>query len=178
MSFMEVLHTYFRGEKIEALWFILPVGLLLVPFGIVTLKAERGGFAYGIAIPCLLFGIALIGTGVAVGTRTKGQVAEIEQSFQKNPVEMVARELPRMEKVNANFKLTFMAFGVLATAGLGIHYLCGPNWGRGLGAALILISAIGLLIDGFAGRRAEPYTSALIQIAATHADQPGSEQKR
>lgn len=80
-----------------------------------------------------------------------------------------------MEKVNANFKLTLFVFGVLAAVGLGVHYLGGPNWGRGLGAALILISAIGLLVDGFAERRAEPYTVALEQIAGTQSTTRGSE---
>jgi len=57
MSFIEIMHTYFRSEKLEAFWFILPVGILLFIFGIVALKAERGGFAWGVAIPCLIFGI-------------------------------------------------------------------------------------------------------------------------
>ena len=154
MSFIEIMHTYFRGEKLEALWFILPVGILLVILGVVAVKAERGGFAWGVAIPCLLFAIILIGTGIGVGSRTNGQVAKIEQTFQENPSAMVRKELPRMEKVNANFKLTFIVFGVLAAVGLGVHYLGGPNWGRSLGAVLILIGAIGLLVDGFAERRA------------------------
>ena len=59
--------------------------------------------------------------------------------------------------------------------GLGVHYLGGPNWGRGLGAALILISAIGLLIDGFAERRAEYYTAALEEIAGSQATRPENE---
>ena len=167
MSFIEIMHTYFRGEKLEALWFILPAGILLVILGVVALKAERGGFAWGVAIPCLLFGLVLAGTGIGVGTRTKGQVTEIEDAFRNNPVEMVQTELPRMEKVNANFKLTFIVFGALAAVGLGVHYLGGPNWGRGLGAVLILVGAIGLLVDGFAERRAVPYTAALEEIAGT-----------
>lgn len=167
MTFIEIMHTYFRGEKLEALWFILPVGLLLFCFGIAALKAERGGFAWGIAIPCLIFGIIFIGTGIGVGIRTKGQVTKIEKSFLVNPVEMAQKELPRMDKVNTNFKLTYIVFGVLIVVGLGIHYLGDPNWGRGLGAALILICAIGLLVDGFAERRAEPYTAALEQITMT-----------
>ena len=105
-------------------------------------------YAWGVAIPCLLFGLILIGTGIGVGTRTNGQVAEIEQIFQENPAAMVQKELPRMEKVNSNFKLTFTVFGALVAVGLIIHYFGGPNWGRGVGAALILISAIGLLVDG------------------------------
>lgn len=175
MSFIEIMHTYFRGEKLEALWFILPAGILLVILGGVTVKAERGGFAWGVAIPCLLFGLILIGTGIGVGTRTNGQVAEIEQIFQENPAAMVQKELPRMEKVNSNFKLTFTVFGALVAVGLIIHYFGGPNWGRGVGAALILISAIGLLVDGFAERRAEPYTAALEEIAGKQATRPGSE---
>jgi hypothetical protein len=114
-----------------------------------------------------------MGTGIGVGTRTNKQVAELEQTFQKSPAAMVQEELPRMEKVNANFKLTFMVFGVLAAVGLGVHYLGGLNWGRGLGAALILISAIGLLVDGFAERRAIPYTAVLEELAGKHANQTG-----
>jgi hypothetical protein len=167
MSFVEIMHTYFRGEKLEAFWFILPIGIFLVIFGAVALKAERGGFAWGVAIPCLIFGLVFIGTGIGVGSRTNRQISIIEQGFHEDSAAMVQQELPRIEKVNANFKLTFIVFGVLAAVGLIVHYFGGPNWGRGLGAALILISAIGLLVDGFAERRAEPYTVALEQIAAT-----------
>jgi hypothetical protein len=167
MSFVEIMQIYFRGEKLEALWFILPIGIFLIILGIVTLKAEHGGFAWGVAIPCLIFGIIFMGTGIGVGTRTKGQVAQIEQSYLKNPVEMVQKELPRMKKVNTNFKLTYIILGVLIAAGLCIHYMGGANWGRGLGAALILVSAIGLLVDGFAERRVEPYTAVLEHIAET-----------
>ena len=63
----------------------------------------------------------------------------------------------------------------LVAVGLIVHYLGGPNWGRGLGAALILISAIGLLVDGFAERRSEPYISALEEIAGKQATLPRSE---
>ena len=84
---------------------------------------------------------------------------------------MASGELPRMEKVNANFRLTFYAFGVLVALGLVLHYV-GGQWGRGLGAALILIGALGLLVDSFAERRAEPYTQALQEIAADDSDPP------
>jgi len=174
MSFHEVMQTYFRGEKLEALFFILPVGVLLITLGVVALKAERGGYAWGIAVPSLIFGLVLIGTGIGVGMRTSGQVAELEQSFTKTPASMVKKELPRMQKVNANFRTTFYMFGVLAAVGLALHYL-NAGWGRGLGAVLILVGAIGLLVDGFAERRAEPYTAALEQLAARHPpDQPNA----
>ena len=167
MSFLEVMQTYFRGEKLEALFFILPVGLLLVAFGAVALRAERGGYAWGIAVPSIIFGLVLVGTGIGVSARTTGQVAELEQGLDEAPAAMVSKELPRMQKVNNNFRTTFYVFGVLAAIGLTLHYL-NTTWGRGLGAVLILIGAIGLLIDGFAERRAAPYTVALEQLAARH----------
>ena len=45
MPFLDVMHAYFRGERIEALYFIVPIGLAMVGFAAVTLRAERGGFA-------------------------------------------------------------------------------------------------------------------------------------
>lgn len=165
MNFMEILHTYFRGEKLEALWFILPAGVLLVVLGLVALKAEKGGFAWGVAVPCFLFGAILIVTGATVGFRTDRQVAELEQAYQDSPAEMVRAELPRMQKVNANFRATFYLFGVIALVGLLVHYLVPADWGRAFGAVLILGGAVGLLIDGFAERRAVPYTQALEHVA-------------
>jgi hypothetical protein len=32
MAFADVMHAYFRGEKLEAFGFILPVGVLLIAF--------------------------------------------------------------------------------------------------------------------------------------------------
>lgn len=166
MTFIDVMHTYFRGEKVEALWFIALTGILLVIFGLATLKAERGGYGWGVAVPAILFGLVLIGVGTGVGLRTDRQVAEIERSFYQNPSVLAQKELSRMEQVNANFRVTFYALGILATMGLFFHYLAGPEWGRGLGSTLILLGAIGLLIDGFAERRAEPYTAALVRLKA------------
>ena len=42
------------------------------------------------------------------------------------------------------------------------------DWAHGLGPALIMIGALGFFIDGFAERRARPYTVALEALAAEH----------
>ncbi len=164
MSFLDVMHEYFRGEKLEAIYFILPAGLALVGFGIVAFKAERGGFAWGAAVPAIVFGLLLIATGLGIGLRTKSQVAALEEAHAESPVAMVQAELPRMEKVNKNFRATYFVFGALAALGLILHY-AGMGWSRSLGAVLVLGGGLGLLIDGFAERRAEPYTAALEQLA-------------
>ena len=156
------------AAKIEAGAFIIPVGILLVTFGVIALKAERGGFAWGVAVPCLLFGLVAIGIGTGIAVRTAGQVAEITRDFEEAPTEMLAKELPRMQEVNANFKYTFVAFGLAVVVGLALIFLFRTDWARGLGPALILVGAIGFLIDGFAERRAVPYASALVELAKQH----------
>lgn len=174
MQFIDVMHTYFRGEKIEAFFFIATTGLALIIFGVTALKAERGGYALGVGIPSILFGLVLIGVGAGVGMRTDKQVAGLELSFQRSPAAFAQEELARMEKVNATFRTTYYVLGLVSAVGLFVHYLGGLGWGRGLGSTLILLGAIGLLIDGFAQRRAEPYMAALVELDAgqQHADPP------
>jgi hypothetical protein len=166
MPFLDVMHTYFRGEKLEALAFILPAGLLLVVFGVLFLKAERMAFTWGAALPAIAFGIVLIATGISVGARTAGQVAEVTRAFEESPATMVRAELPRMNKVNENFRTMFVAFGVAVALGLVLVYAIRVDWAQGIGAMLILIGGLGLVIDGVASRRAVPYTAALEAIAA------------
>ena len=50
--------------------------------------------------------------------------------------------------------------------GLGLRFGLKADWAHGVGPAIILIGAMGFLIDGFAERRARPYTQALELLAA------------
>ena len=171
MPFVDVMHAYFRGERIEALCFIVPIGVAMVAFAAVTLRAERSGFAWGLAAPLLLFGVFAIGIGATVGLRTAGQVAQIEARLQVDPGAMVAEELPRMERVNDNWPIYIGMWTTLTLVGLGLRFGLKSDWAHGLGPALILIGAMGFLIDGFAERRARPYTDALEVLAAEHGDE-------
>lgn len=168
MPFLDVMHSYFRGERIEALYFILPLGVALLAFAAVALRAERGGFAWGLAVPLALFGLVAIGTGAAIGLRTPGQVAELEAEYETDSGAMLAKELPRMEKVNANWPRLIGAWAALLLIGLGLRFGLKADWAHGVGPALILIGACGFLIDGFAERRARPYTAALEALAVEH----------
>jgi len=166
MPFLDVMHAYFRGERIESLYFIVPIGIAMVAFAAVTLRAERGGFAWGLAVPLVLFGVFAIGIGAAVGLRTTAQVAELEAGFQSDPGAMVAEELPRMRKVNDNWPIYIGVWTTLVLGGLGLRFGLKADWAHGVGPAIILIGAMGFLIDGFAERRARPYTEALEVLAA------------
>ena len=166
MPFLDVMHAYFRGERIESLYFIIPIGIAMVAFAAVTLRAERGGFAWGLAVPLVVFGLFAIGVGAAVGLRTAGQVAEIESGFQSDPGAMVAEEFPRMQKVNDSWPIYIGMWTTLVVVGLGLRFGLKADWAHGVGPAIILIGAVGFLIDGFAERRARPYTEALEALAA------------
>ena len=168
MPFLDVMHAYFRGERIESLYFIVPIGVAMVAFAAVTLRAERGGFAWGLAVPLVLFGLFAIGIGAAVGLRTNGQVAALEAGFQSDPGAMVAEELPRMHKVNRNWPVYIGMWTALVLIGLGLRFGWKAGWAHGVGPAFILIGAMGFLIDGFAERRARPYTEALEALSAEH----------
>lgn len=168
MPFLEIMHAYFRGERVEALCFIVPIGVAMLAFAAVTLRSERGGFAWGLAVPLVVFGLFAIGVGAAVGLRTAAQVAGIESGFQDDPSAMIANELPRMEKVNSNWPTYIGMWTALVLLGLGSRFGLKTDWAHGVGPAFILIGAMGFLIDGFAERRARPYTQALEALALEH----------
>jgi len=168
VAFEEILLTYFRGERVEALFYILPCGVLLLGMAATALSSDRGGFGWGLAVPLALFGVIAIGVGLTVGLRTPGQVAALVRSYREDPPAMIAEELPRMEAVNANWPRLMIAWTAFVVVGLGFRFGLRADWAHGLGPALILIGAVGFLIDGFAERRARPYTAALEQLASEH----------
>jgi len=93
-------------------------------------------------------------------------VAAIESGFQADAGTMVAEELPRMQKVNDSWPIYIGTWTTLVLVGLALRFGLKADWAHGVGPAIILIGALGFLIDGFAERRARPYTAALETLAA------------
>ena len=167
MELLETMHAYFRGEKLEALLFILPVGVLMIACAYLLWRGEARSFAIGGIIPLVVLGLILIVTGATVGLRTNSQVAEIEQQYTAAPAKLAKSELERMEKVIANFHMTLILFGVLVVIGL-LGYYAGPwDWAKSAGFVLIIAGGIGLAIDSVAERRTGPYMAALNEISAS-----------
>ena len=172
MSFIEIMESYFRGERLEALYYILPAGLLLIGLAVTALATDRGGFGWGLAVPLIGFGLVAIATGLHVGLRTPAQLETLQAQYREAPTEMLADERPRMEAVNANWPRLVAAWTALVVIGLGIRFGFRADWAQGLGPALVLIGAIGFLIDGFAERRARPYPAAVDHLALEHEHRP------
>lgn len=174
MEFQEIMLTYFRGERVEALFYILPGGLVLLGLAATAYLSYRDGFGLGLAIPLALFGVIAVSTGLYIGQRTPGQVAALEQAYAEDPAAMVGEELPRMQKVNENWPRLVATWTVLALAGVAIRFAFKADWAHGLGPGLVMLGAMGFLIDGFAERRARPYTAALEALAAEHGVNPNA----
>jgi hypothetical protein len=73
-----------------------------------------------------------------------------------------------MQKVNDNWPIYIGTWTALVLVGLGLRFGLKSDWAHGVGPAIILIGAFGFLIDGFAERRARPYTAALEVLAAEY----------
>lgn len=161
MSFLDVMHDYFKGERAEALLFIVPLGIASLVAGALLVFGVREAFARGVGAPCLVLGLVLAGVGGAVALRTPSQVATFEARYRADAASAVKEELARMRKVNAAWPVYLACWVAFAVAGLALRFGLRSDFAQGLGVALVFFGGAGLLIDGFAERRARPYTAAL-----------------
>ena len=161
LELLESIDLYFQGEKIEALVFILPIGLLSLAFSAWLFTDGPSGFARGVAMPFLLMGLLMTTVGGVVGYRTPGQVARLQQSLQTDPQATLAVESQRMQKVNTAWRRYLVLWAFMGVVGLGLRLATGGDFSHGLGIALVLFAGVGLMVDGFAERRAHAYESVL-----------------
>lgn len=161
MKLLEAMNIYFQGEKIEALVFILPVGLLSLVFGGWLLSENQGGFARGVAVPFLFMGLVMTVVGGVVGYRSPSQVEALQAAVSATPEPALQAERARMDKVNRAWPVYLAAWAAFAIVGLALRFATQGDFAQGLGIALVFFAGVGLLVDGFAERRARPYTEAL-----------------
>lgn len=168
LKLLDATQVYFHGEKVEALVFILPVGLLSLVFGGWLVTDGGSGFARGVAIPFLLMGLVMTTVGATVGFRTPAQVAAVQVALHSDPSAAQAAETARMVKVNGAWKIYLVMWAVFGVTGLVLRFASRNDFLQGLGIALVFFAGVGLLVDGFAERRTHPYTDALSAQAADH----------
>jgi hypothetical protein len=157
----EAMDLYFQGEKIEALVFILPIGLCLLVFGAWLLTDHPSHFTKGVAIPLLAMGMLMGTVGAVVGYRTPGQVLEISQSLQTKAPSALEKEEKRMAAVNKAWHIYLTLWLLFGFVGLQLRLISSSDFLQGLGIALVFCAGLGLLVDGFAQRRALPYHATL-----------------
>lgn len=160
MSWTHVLWTYFQGEKVEALVFILPIGLLSLVFG-TWLLFEGGAFARGVGMPFVVMGIVMATVGGVVGYRTPAQLSSLEMGFSTQTETTRLEEIARMKKVNHAWPVYLLIWATFGISGLALRFFTQGEFTRGLGISLVFFSGVTLLVDGFAERRALIYVQEL-----------------
>ena len=168
MKFLEAMLPYFQSEKLEALVFILPVGLLCLVFGGWLLAEGHAGFTRGVAIPFIAMGLLMTVVGGTVGFRTPMQVEQIQHAYQVDPAAVIEVERVRMDKVNSAWTWYLAIWVIFGVLGLGLRLLAKSDFLQGLGIALVFFAGVGLLIDGFADRRARTYSGVLTELQIAH----------
>ena len=165
MPFLDTLHAYFDAERSFGLFFIAPAGLALLCVAAMSWITQSGGFRWGLSLRTLAFGLLMLAGGVSLGLRTPGQVGALLSLYEASPASLLAEELPRMERVNANWPILLGVWTTMVLGGLGLRFGLHRDWAEGLGIALVLLGGVGLVIDSVSERRAEPYTAALEELA-------------
>jgi len=160
MGFVEILVTYFRGEKQLGIA-VAVAGVALAAFCAYFARSESGSFATAMLIPFGLVAVACIGGGPFLAIRSDRQIEELSAMHARDPAALVAAEVPRMDKVNANWPRLKAAWTVGIVLALVLIHGAKREWSTGLGMALLVIFALVFTIDVFAERRAEIYTRAL-----------------
>jgi hypothetical protein len=164
MKFLETMWPYFQGEKIEALVFILPIGLVCLVFGGWLLSEGQPGFTRGVAIPFIAMGLVISIIGGTVGFRTQTQAMQIQQAYSTDQANTLKAEGARMEKVNKAWPWYLAIWVVFGILGLGLRLLSNADFWQGLGIALVFFAGLGLIIDGFADRRARIYSNVISEL--------------
>jgi hypothetical protein len=151
----EHLIPYFAAEKQEVLLFML-VGVAAVAVSIALLAT--GNRCKGMAYPLIAVAAMQLVVGATVYFRTDGQVAALQAQFQQAPAAFKAAETQRMDVVMKNFRVyKWIEIALLAT-GIALAFAPRGNalWSA-VGIGLAIQSALMLLLDLFAEKRADEY---------------------
>lgn len=109
MNFTETLQEYFRGEKQEGIMLAI-VGVGLLVGAIWVFRTQAGAFAWGLLAPLAIVGLLFGAGGTFLAVRSDRQIDELAAQYAKNPEALLAAEKPRMERVNANWRMVFETY--------------------------------------------------------------------
>jgi hypothetical protein len=113
-------------------------------------------------------GLVIAVIGGTVGFRTPAQTSQLQQSFLVDQAETIKSEIVRMEKVNQAWRWYLAIWVIFAILGLGLRLFTTSDFLRGFGIALVFFAGVGLMIDGFADRRAQIYSSDIGELKAVN----------
>jgi hypothetical protein len=160
MGLLEVMRGYFDGEKTTGIAFAI-YGAVLLAVTFYLWRTQQGGFMWGIVVPLGIVGLGALVGGSVLAVKTGPQVDALASLFADDPVAFVAQELPRMQKVNANWPRLKLVWTIVIGLSLVVIWTVHKEWATGLALALLVAATSLMVLDVFAERRAKVYTAAI-----------------
>lgn len=158
------IEKYFDAEKSESLLFII-IGITAILLALIFFFYLKTNWHKGFAIPFLVVGLMHLTVGLTVYKRCDADRKRNVYAYDMNPGDLKTNEIPRMQKVNANFVIYRFTEIALLLAGAGIFFYfrnyTEKSFWAGLGMALAIEAAISLGADFIAEKRAHQYTTGL-----------------
>jgi hypothetical protein len=168
MDIADALQSYFGAERLTGI--VLAVyGVALFGFATFLYHAHSGQFMWSLAVPLAIIGLLAAGGGGWLAAKTGPQLAALKAMAGPD---LLAAELPRMAKVNANWLRLEITWTVIIVGSLAMLWLGKRpglaergEWTTGLSLALLIAASSAMVLDVLAERRAKVYTAALERLS-------------
>jgi hypothetical protein len=164
MDITQHIITYYKGERLEA--------ILLAVFGLVTIGIATVMWQYtnqnqmlkGLFYPFAFLGAFTMIAGGFNAHNNNQRLDKLPTEYSANQKQFVQTELQRFEGnngVNLWWMPLKITWAILVVVGLVLSFATKRELINGIAIGLILIGAMGFIIDGFAHQRAKIYTAVL-----------------
>ncbi len=170
MDFAQHLVSYYKGEWLEA--------ALLTAFGVVTTglatamwqHVDHNTLLRGLFYPIAFLAAFTVLAGSFGVYNNSQRLASMPARYEQDPTGFVGAERARFEGpsgVNTWWMPLKLLWAALAMMGIALSFGSRSDFVHGLAIGLIVIGAMGFVIDGFAHHRAKIYTAALLAQRGT-----------
>ena len=164
MDLLPHLLTYFRGERFNGVAMTVAGVVFLTLALLVWKQAAPASMARGLVLPLCFLTFAGLGGGPYFWWSGAQRLERFPQELRNEPSTFLEQESARMAGVNRIWLPLKITWTVLLVIGAFLAFRgTEPLW-KGLGLGLILIGAMGHVVDGFASDRAQRYTAHLTAV--------------
>ena len=166
VDFLPQLQEYYKGERLGAIWFtIVGVALLLLSL-FIWKQSPPVSMGRGLLYPLLFVGICCIIAGPLLMRSNKDRLVRFPQEYQVDEQAFIIKETARLEGVGRWWLPLKITWSLIILVGLVLAFIGTTPYWKGLGLGLLLIGAIGHVVDGFAHERANVYLDHLDEAGA------------
>jgi hypothetical protein len=169
MDFAQHMVSYYKGEWQEAV-FLATFGIALTALAVVMWQhADQNALLKGLFYPIAFLAAFTVCAGCLGVYNNNQRLATMPAQYAKNQVEFVRAEHNRFEGakgVNTWWMPLKVLWAVLVIAGIAVSFTTRNDLTHGIAIGLIIIGAMGFVIDGFAHHRAKIYTAVLIECGS------------